>query len=226
MGLDPAVIASQIRNIRTHAEGERLVRLLRDEREHGASILEALAANTSKSVRFWAAAAAPSILDAASAPLLVQLARDRDRDVSDTAVDELLRIDPEAARVVLPRLRRDLKSNDFQWPVFAMLRLAVLRDIDSLPAINEIAHHPAHPYQAIVAGAAALFLEGRIDEITRRIRSHDHVAMPWLTYLASASGDIDAIQSLRECASSMILDDECRGHCASDLRAMSMTGAK
>ena len=143
---------------------------------------------------------------------------ERDADVRDIALQELLAIAPQAAASLAPLLRRSLRSKDFWGPVMPMWALARLRDSESLPLIKTL-EGDRRPFVQATARVVALILEGRDGELLEAIRGRDHLHMPWLAHGASILGTAEAIDALSEWATSAP-DAECRRECEEALRSI------
>lgn len=202
-------------------EVEAVLDGLRADRGRAARILDELTRHENADVRAWVAWAAPQVLGEGGVYVLMGMTRDRDRDVRDAAIEELVALDPDAARRLVPALRRRLRSREAHEPVSAMWTLAELGDTGSLPAIRRIAQSERldYPFQAHVAEVVCLVLEGREDEIVEGLRAHDHGRMPWLATGARVLGTESARSALEECAMTAP-DEECRRACAVELERL------
>jgi hypothetical protein len=156
--------------------------------------------------------AARQTLGVEAVPIIKQVVGDRDPDVRDVAVEELLELDIEAARSLAPRLRRKLRSKDFYEPVTATWALGAIRDVTAREAIQEVGDQASNAIRRNTARVVCMLLSDDPDEIVRRIREHDHELMPWLTKGARLLGTADALAALRACAASAP-DEECQGVC-------------
>jgi hypothetical protein len=222
-GLTADHIASVIADDASGAhEINDIVSRLRVDLEEATRVLDELARHRNADVRFWVSWAAREVLGERGVPLVLRLARDRDPDVRDGAVQELVKVDPEAARSLIPALRRQLASTDIFEPVFAMWTLVELGDREAAPLVRQIAAERAseYPFHQKTAAVVALLLEGREDEVLDRIRSHDHELMQWLVMAAVVIGTPEARAALEECARTAP-DEECRQMCAGHLSQLS-----
>jgi hypothetical protein len=197
---------------------------LRAERGRAARILDELSRHRNADVRGSVVWAAPQVLGDGGVYLLVGLTRDRDPEVRGAAIEELVALDVEAPRKLIPSLRRRLCSRDVHEPVTAMWTLAELHDRDSFPQIRRIAEAKdlEHPWQRVPAEVVALLLQERGDEILRGIRAHDHERMPWLASGARVLGTDEARDTLEEGARSAP-DEACRRACAVELAKLGET---
>jgi HEAT repeat protein len=89
-----------------------LIESLRMDRRQARIVLEDLSDHPSFSVRSWVPRAAKLVLQRDGVPLIKKLVRDRDPDVRDIAIEELLELDPAECRYLAPALRKRLKSRD------------------------------------------------------------------------------------------------------------------
>ena len=157
------------------------------------------------------------VLGKQAVPLIVEVLRDRDTDVRDIAMEELVELDPQSVRKLVPGLRRKLKSKDRFEPVTAMWTLAAIRDFSSLDAIRErAAAGDAGPRLRNTARVIEMLFGKEPKEILERIREHDHELMPWLSKGARLIGSPEARDVLRTCAETAP-DRDCRTQCAFQL---------
>jgi hypothetical protein len=203
---------------------QTMVEDLRADRGRAVRILDELTRHRSPDVRGWVAWATPQVLGEGGVHVLVGLTRDRDAEVRDAAIEELVALDPGAARKLVPSLRRRLRSREPHEPVTAMWTLAELHDRESLPQVRRIAEaeNLDHPWQRLTAGVVVLLLEGRGDEVIGAIRDHDHERMPWLATGARILATDEARDALEECAREAP-DEDCRRACAIELEKLEET---
>lgn len=213
-----ALTAEQVASVITDEDSgapeiSNIIARLRTDLEEAAILLEDLSRHQDADVRFWVAWAARNVLGTSGVPIILRLAQDRDPDVRDGAVQELVELDPEAARSLFPALRRQLASTDIYEPVFAMWTLAELNDRESLPLIRAVADAPEgeYPFHQKTARVICMLMENP-REIVERIRSHDHELMQWLTMAARKLRTDEAHAALEECAQSAP-DRGCRQMC-------------
>jgi hypothetical protein len=201
-----------------------IVEDLRAERGRAARILDELSRHRDPDVRGWVVWATPEVLGDGGVYVLVGLTRDRDAEVRDAAIEELVALDADAARKLIPSLRRRLRSRDADEPVTAMWTLAQLHDRESLPQVRRIAEAEGrdHPWQRMPAEVVTLLLQDRGDEILGAIRAHDHERMPWLAAGARILATEEARETLRECARSAP-DEVCRRACEIELEKLPET---
>ena len=206
-----------------HVDGERadaVVADLRADRGRAVRILDELSRHRDPKVRRWTAWAAREVLEEGGVYVLMGLTRDRDPGVRDRAVADLVALDPEAARRLVPSLRRRLRSADPGESVAAMWALAELADRDSLPHVRRIADsEDADRPRRSTAEAVSLLLSDRPEEILERMRSHDHDLMPWLAVAARLLGTDEARAVLAERAEGAP-DPECRAVCRAELETL------
>jgi hypothetical protein len=132
---------------------------LRRDRGSAAIALDELSRHRSGRVRAWVAGTAVGILDDGARRLVLSLTRDRDRSVRDAAVSGLLELGPEAAKPIVPDLRRRLYADEAPERIAAMDALARMGDRTALPMIRERAEAAELPEERDAARAAALALE-------------------------------------------------------------------
>ena len=201
-----------------------IVEDLRAERGRAARILDELSRHRDPDVRGWVAWATPEVLGDGGVYVLVGLTRDRDPEVRDAAIEELVALDAQAAHKLIPSLRRRLRSRDAHESIAAMWTLAQLQDRESLPQIRRIAEADDldHPWQRMPAEVVTLLLQERGGEILRAIRAHDHERMPWLATGARILATEEARETLLECARSAP-DEDCRRACEVELEKLRET---
>jgi hypothetical protein len=132
---------------------------LRRDRGRAALVLDELSRSKSARVRTWVPGTAVEVLDDGARRLVLSLTRDRDRAVRDAAVRALIELGPEAARPIVPDLRRRLHANDASERVDAMAGLARLGDRTALPVIRARAADAESPEERAAAQAAVETLE-------------------------------------------------------------------
>jgi hypothetical protein len=193
---------------------------LHADRGRAARILDELSRHRNPEVRGWVSGTAREVLGEGGVYIVMGLTRDRDADVRRGAVRDLVELEPDTARRLIPYLRRRLRSRDLEEPVFALWTLAELGDRGSLAAVTRIAaaESDEHPFRRQCARVVAIVLGDRPEEIVERIRAHDHDLMPWLARAARILGTDEARAALAECAEDAP-DEECRNACAVELRA-------
>jgi hypothetical protein len=175
---------------------------LRTDRGRAALVLDELSRHPNVDVRLWVPRAAREILDDGAERVLLGLTRDKDPDVRDAAVEELLALGPDTARKIIPDLRRRLHSKDVYEPVVAMWALAELKDRRSLPAIRRIAHAsgPEHSFHARSAQIVCMALEERRDEIRAGLKAEDGQEIEWFAAAARIEGSEETLAALEDCA--------------------------
>ncbi|MGH3032512.1 MAG: hypothetical protein ACRDNE_17455, partial [Gaiellaceae bacterium] len=152
--------------------------------------------------------------------VLMGLTRDGERKVRDAAVAQLVALDADAARRLVPALRRRARSPEPEESVPAMWALATLRDTGSLPHLRQVAEtEDADRSRRRTAEAASLLLGDRPQEILERMRAHDHDLMPWLAVAARLLPTEEARAVLAERAEGAP-DAECRAVCRVELEKL------
>jgi HEAT repeat protein len=189
-----------------------LLSTLRADPSGARRVLAHLSNDSRAEVRGWVPFAARTLLGREAVPYLVKLAQDRDPDVSNVALQDLLDVEPEAARTLIKAIRKKLLSNDPQESIFAMWTLVQLGDRDSIDTIRHLSDRSEFPFQRRTAQVVLLALEGEVDEILRRIREHDHEHMQALAYAALLVGGHDGFEAVKQCAENAP-DPECRHYC-------------
>jgi HEAT repeat protein len=194
------------------AEVSRLLSSLHADPSKARQVLTDLSNDSRAEVRGWVPFAARKVLGRQAVPYLVALARDPNPDVSDLALEELLDLEPEAARTLVKLIRAKLRSKDPDESMFAMWTLAQLGDRDSVDAIRNVSEGSEFPFQRRTAEVVLLLLEAKIDEILRRIREHDHEYMVNLAHAAVLAGGQQGLEALKACAENAP-DSDCRHYC-------------
>jgi hypothetical protein len=212
-----AVVAAEERDADAH---DAVLADLRADRGRAARVLDELSRHKNPIVRGWVSGTAREVLGEGGVYIVMGLTRDRDPDVRRGAVRDLVELEPDSARRLIPSLRRRLRSRDLEEPIFAMWTLAELGDRGSLPAVARIAaaESDEHPFRRQCARVVALVLGEQPEEIVERIHAHDHELMLWLARAARILGTDEARAALAECAEDAP-DEECRNACAAELRA-------
>lgn len=182
------------------------------------STLEDLARSQHSAVRSWVATVSPTVL---GTPLSLEVLRplldDSHPDVRDAALESIVSTDPDQARRLLPRIRKRLTSSDLWEPITALWTLARLKDVDSLPMIDDFARRSTRPWHVQDAAVVKLLLSGGSEEILHRLAGHDH---DWTEPLAHAAGIIatpSAELALQRCAEASP-DSRCAETCRMALR--------
>ncbi len=132
--------------------------ILRSDRGRAAVVLDELSRSKSGRVRAWVPGIAVEILEDDARRLVLSLTRDRDRSVREAAVNAVVSLGPEAAKPIVPDLRRRLHSKDPTERISAMSALAELGDDTALPVIEERAEAAELAEERSAAQAAALAL--------------------------------------------------------------------
>src|SRR2546421_6475401 len=126
--LTAAAVAADIQR-ENGPDAETLLATFRSSPPEGKRILEELASHRDPVVHAWAPWAARRSLSKPDAvALALRLVRDRDSDVRDVALEELLELDLQAAAKLAPTFRQKLKSKEFYEPITGMWALAVIHD--------------------------------------------------------------------------------------------------
>jgi len=214
--LSAGAVAADIQR-RDGPDADSLIAAFRSSPLDAKRILEQLAMHKDPAVRAWVPWAARRGLSKPDAvAIALRLFRDRDSDVRDVALDELVELDREAASKLAGTLRQRLKSKEFYEPIAAMWALAAIGDKASVDDIRANAAHWDNALHKNTAEVVCLLLEDRGTEVVRRIRDHDHRLMPWLSKAARLLGTDDAWDALQTC-SRTAPDDECRNFCQEEL---------
>jgi hypothetical protein len=132
---------------------------LKRDRGRAAIVLDELSRHKSGLVRAWVPGTAVGILEDGARRLVLSLTRDRDLSVRDAAVSALLELGPEAAKPIVPDLRRRLHADEAPERIAAMDALARIGDRTALPVIRERAEAAELLEERDAARAAALALE-------------------------------------------------------------------
>ncbi len=161
-------------------------------------------------VRGWVSWGAISLLGKGAVPLLLTLTRDKDADVRDIAVTDLLELDPATLRTLIPALRKQLRSKDYYAPMTAAWSLARLGDTGSADAIEAFSQDSTHDlWQRLATSTIVTLLRNGSDGVVTRIRAHEHGSMQWLVRAAGIADTSDTYDALLWLAGSET-DDECR----------------
>jgi hypothetical protein len=198
-------------------DAKQLLAAFRSSPQEGKRILEELTVHRDPVVRAWAPwAASRSLSQGDAVALALRLIGDRDSDVRHVALEELLELDVETAAKLGPTFRRQLKSKEFHEPIAAMWALATIGDTRAVEEIRAAANRWNNALHKNTAEAVSMVLEDRANELTRRIRDHDHRLMPWLSKAARLLGTKEARDALDACARNAP-DDECRNFCREEV---------
>jgi hypothetical protein len=201
-------------------EAETLLAAFQASPAEGKRILEELASHRDPVVRAWAPWAARRSLSKPDAvALALRLVRDRDSDVRDVALEELLELDLQAAAKLAPTFRQKLKSKEFYEPITGMWALAAIHDAGAVSEIRAAADHWDNALHKNTAEVVCMLLGGRGNEVVRLIRDHDHRLMPWLSKAARLLRTNEARHALADCARHAP-DDECRNSCQESIAKM------
>jgi hypothetical protein len=195
---------------------EAILEELREDPDAGLSVLDELSRFQDPMIAAWAGWAAARVAGEKATPLLLELARHPDADVSDSAIDDLLTVDAPAVKRLLPVLRKKLRSADFWEPVAAMWTLAKIGATERLDDIRVVRDSEPVEWPQRTATVVCWLLEGDADEILRRIESHDHDLMGALAHAAAMIGSPEAWRVLEDCAVTAP-DEDCRHFCSEAL---------
>lgn len=208
--MTPAGLARLVLDGSDEVLSARVEELGRLPRSEVMELLAELARHRSPLVRGWVSGTAKTLLGRDAVPILLKLAQDRDGDVRDIAVSDLMAVDPTAVRALIPALRRQLRSSDYYGPVAAAWRLAELGDTASADAIAVLADDERQdPWKRLAASAVVTLLRSGPEGVIERIHKHDHPAMQWLVQAAEIAATEGARQALAWLAYSAP-DEECR----------------
>ena len=134
--LSAGAVAADIQR-RDGPDADSLIAAFRSSPLDAKRILEQLAMHKDPAVRAWVPWAARRGLSKPDAvAIALRLFRDRDSDVRDVALDELVELDREAASKLAGTLRQRLKSKEFYEPIAAMWALAAIGDKASVDDIR------------------------------------------------------------------------------------------
>lgn len=137
-GLSASAVVYEIEQVDSDAEMEALLDRLRADRSNAAAVLSELAMNRSVAVRDWVPWAAKRVLGNDAMPILLTLVNDRDPDVADGAVEELLKLDLSEARKLAKTFRKRVRSKYFYQSAAAMWALAAIDDTSAVEVIREV----------------------------------------------------------------------------------------
>src|SRR5919197_4104954 len=152
---------------------ERILERLRADRPAARAALEEVARTRRGALRSYAGTLAAQVLPKEHAvPLLLRIAKSRDPDTRDTAIQDLLEVDANAILPLLRSFRRDLERRDELDVRFKIWMLARLRDQESVPRLHEIAASlPLEHITGQSATLAALVIERDVDALRERRRA-------------------------------------------------------
>jgi hypothetical protein len=191
---------------------EELLRSLKSQPAVAIATLSELSDHPSFEVRSWVPRAARLALGQEGLTIIKRATHDRDPDIRDAAIEELVALDPREADFLVPELRRRLRSGDTYEPVAAMWTLAQIGAKDALGDVEEVARSADRPWHRKAAEIAVLALRGDGEEIARRIRDHDHDSVPWLAEAARIVGTKECRAALSWCVDGAP-DQSCRNAC-------------
>lgn len=194
---------------------------LRADRGRAARILDELSRHREPDVRGWVSGTARAVLEEGGVYIVLGLTRDRDPGVRDRAVADLVALDPDVARRLVPALRRRLRSAGSEESERAMWALAELGDTRAVPRIRQIAESADanDRLRRNSAEVVCLLLGGRPEKVLERMRDHEHDLMPWLARAARLLGTDEARAVLAERAEHAP-DAECRAVCRAELEKL------
>lgn len=194
---------------------------LRGDTTWAVHVFETLLETGGADTRSWVPWAARQVLprDAAIGVIRKAIARERLHDYKDGAIGELLSVDPEAVRPLLPELRKRLAADDHSQ-TFVLWTLAALDDPEALPSVDRFLDRAKRaglaPYLISTGEVVRMVLAHRYDEIFDLIRGHEHDRMSWLTNAARIIDTPVAKEVLERCATTAP-DVECRMECRASL---------
>ncbi len=194
-----------------------LIRILGASPDGGKKLLDKLSRHRDPVVRSWVPEVARTLLGISAVPLLMRIAsEDRDIDVRDVAIGQLLEADIGAARSLIPLYRRNLQSSDRFGPVAAMWALAAVGDRDAVDLIHaKIAGRQPDALDRM-NGEVVILLLTNPSEILRRLKEHDHERMLLLAKAAGLMGTEEATAALRSCLDGSF-DTRCQDYCREEL---------
>ena len=130
-----------------------------------------------------------------------------------------MKIDVEAVRPLIPRLRTQLWHKETNYALDAARALTFIGDREALPAMRTLAESwDPNIYYRKMLETYILALEGRADIILKRIRAHDHICLGWLAYAASAFVRTPEARAVLEWGVQNLPDEDCRRQCVRFLR--------
>ena len=176
------------------------VEALREDPGRAAVVLDELSRHKSPRVRAWVPGAGAEILGDGAARLILSLTRDREPAVRDAAVTALVGLGPDAARPLVPDLRRRLHSSEADQRRAAMWALAEIGDDASLPVIEERSGAGETAMERSAARAAALVLRGDEAAVIAGLREQDDEAGAAFAVAARILGTEAALDALRHAA--------------------------
>lgn len=207
-------------------DAEGLIAAFRSSRLEAKRVLNELMAHRDPVVRAWVAwAAGQSLSKDDAVAIALRLSKDKDSDVRDVAIEELLALDLSAAAKLAATFRRKLESKDFYEPITAMWALAAIRDTDSIEAIRERSVRGGSALHRNTAMVICMLLEGRDAELVSRVRSHDHELMPWLSKAVRLLGTGESKAALVSCSQDAP-DAECRNFCKEEVNKLEDAGLR
>jgi hypothetical protein len=178
----------------------REVEALRGNPGRAAVVLDELSRHKSPRVRAWVPGAGAEILGDGAARLILSLTRDREPAVRDAAVTALVGLGPDAARPLVPDLRRRLHSRAAEQRCAAMWALAEIGDDASLPVIEEHSGAAETAAERSAARAAVLVLRGDEAAVIAGLREQDDEAAAAFAVAARILGTEAALDALRHAA--------------------------
>lgn len=195
------------------------------DRGRAARVLDELSRHRDPEVRAWVAETTRAVLGEGGVTILMGLARDRDRVVRNLAVAAAVALDRDAARRLVPALRRRARSQEPEECVPAMWALAELGDTGAAPHIRRVAESAdADRASRRTAEVALLLLGDRPEDVLARMRAHEHDLMATLATGARLLGTEEARRVLADCAEGAP-DAECRAVCRVELERLEADAA-
>lgn len=172
-------------------------------------ILAELARAPEPLVRMWALGKAPDILGIGAVSILRDRLADGDNDVRSLAWEGMVRLDPGQMRRELGRLRRALRSDDYDHAIDALWVIAELGASELIPEIKRASAN-WQPWRRRTAEMLIAVLDGDEASIVERIRGHDHVDMARLCRAATLISSPAADEALAGVVADSAVDDHCR----------------
>ena len=213
--------ASLVKRARTASSNRGLAEDLAARPDHGVAMLQALMQQPSAQVRWWSANTARRELRRDAVPLLVELARSKRVGDREAALQQLEAIDLELVRPFIPELRRMVRGDKHLTGPgkAAMWRLARLGDGDSAGLFRSVAaKFDDGWYTHRMPLVLAEYLDDR-PSIVRRISTHDHDWMFWVSEAARLLDVPDAEPALAQ-GSTDLPDADCRAICTEALQGL------
>jgi hypothetical protein len=162
--------------------------------------------------RFFAYEMAREVLPRTEAIEVLKRGIERARtwEERDVPIDDLITLDRDEARYLIPRLRKRLREADMHRHGYAVFALARIGDPESVRYVDRhLERTDLPPYARYRAEAFRMWLAGDHDRIFDAIKGHDHDRMTWLVEAARRIDTAPAREALERAASDLP-DVDCR----------------